>query len=78
MDSLIGGTIANATTQFFGEMHTHMLAKTPDFLAFAVVLAYCALSTIGVKGSAIFNSIFTMVKTCTQITMHYLTKLLSN
>lgn len=61
IDSLVGGVIANATTNFFGEMHTHLLAPTPDFLAFVVVLAYCALSTMGVKGSSIFNSVFTMV-----------------
>ena len=43
-------------------MNSDLLAKTPDFLAFAVCLAYCALSTVGVKGSAYFNSFFTMVE----------------
>lgn len=61
VDALCGGVIANATAETFGEMHSGFLAKTPDFLAFAVCLAYCALSTIGVKGSAYFNSFFTMV-----------------
>lgn len=61
VDALSGGMIANATANTFGEMHSEMLAKTPDFLAFAVVLAYCALSTMGVKGSAHFNSFFTLV-----------------
>lgn len=61
VDALSGGVIANLTATTFGEMHSDMLAKTPDFLAFAVCLAYCALSTIGVKSSAHFNSFFTMV-----------------
>ncbi len=61
VDALAGGVIANATAETFGEMHSGMLAKTPDFLAFVVCLAYCGLSTLGVKGSAYFNSFFTMV-----------------
>ncbi len=61
VDALTGGVIANATAGTFGEMHSGMLAKTPDFLAFAVCLAYCGLSTLGVKGSSYFNSFFTMV-----------------
>lgn len=61
VDALTGGVIANATAGTFGEMHSGMLAKTPDFLAFAVCLAYCGLSTCGVKGSSYFNSFFTMV-----------------
>ncbi len=55
VDALSGGVIANATASTVGEMHEHLLAKTPDFLAFAVCLAYCALLAIGVKGSAYFN-----------------------
>lgn len=61
VDALSGGVIGNATAKYVGEMHADMLAATPDFLAFAVCLAYCALSFIGVKGSANFNSFFTMV-----------------
>ena len=48
VDALSGGVIANATASTVGEMHEHLLAKTPDFLAFAVCLAYCALLAIGV------------------------------
>jgi len=61
VDALSGGVIANATASTVGEMHEHLLAKTPDFLAFAVCLAYCALLAIGVKGSAYFNSLFTCI-----------------
>jgi cationic amino acid transporter 4 len=61
VDALTGGVIANATAGTFGEMHSGMMAKTPDFLAFFVCLAYCGLSTLGVKGSSYFNSFFTMV-----------------
>lgn len=61
VDALAGGVIANATAGVFGEMHNDMMAKTPDFLAFGVCLAYCGLSTLGVKGSSYFNSFFTMV-----------------
>lgn len=61
VDALTGGVIANATAGAVGEMHQQMLAKTPDFLAFFVCLAYCSLLTVGVKGSAHINSFFTMV-----------------
>ena len=62
VDALAGGVIANSTGEVFGEMHSEFMAKTPDFLAFFVCLAYCGLSTMGVKGSSYFNSFFTMVR----------------
>ncbi len=45
-------------------MHETFLAPYPDPLAFAVTLVYCGLLTIGVKGSAYINSIFTLVNLC--------------
>ena len=61
VDALTGGVIANATASALGEIHVDMLAKTPDFLAFVVCLAYCSLLSVGVKGSAHFNSVFVMI-----------------
>ena len=61
VDALAGGVIANATASTVGEMHEHLLARTPDFLAFVVCLAYCSLLAIGVKGSAYFNSFFVCI-----------------
>lgn len=61
VDALAGGVIAKSTAETVGEMNAEYLAKTPDFLAFSVCLAYCALATMGVKGSSYFNSFFTLV-----------------
>ena len=64
MDALTGGVIANGTAAAVGQMHVHMLAKTPDFLAFGACLAYCSLLSVGVKVSAYINSFFTIVNIC--------------
>lgn len=42
-------------------MHEQLLGKYPDFLAFLVCLAYASLLGIGVKGSAIVNSLLTII-----------------
>ncbi|KAK7084148.1 hypothetical protein SK128_016745 [Halocaridina rubra] len=64
IDSLFNGAISNATLTHIGELHAGLLAKYPDFLAFAVTLIYCGFLTMGVKGSAYFNSVFTLINLC--------------
>ncbi|KAK8725318.1 hypothetical protein OTU49_010813 [Cherax quadricarinatus] len=64
LDSLFDGALSNATITSVGEMHSEFLAPYPDFLAFAVTLVYCAFLTMGVKGSAYFNSVFTLINLC--------------
>lgn len=44
-----------------GELHEQLLGKYPDILAFFVVIVYTLLLGIGVKGSAIVNSTFTII-----------------
>jgi cationic amino acid transporter 4 len=61
VDSLVGFAISNASVSTVGEMHEQLLGHYPDFLAFAVCLVYSCLLGIGVKGSAIFNSLFTII-----------------
>lgn len=61
VDSLVGFAISNATVSTVGEMHEQLLGRYPDFLAFAVCLVYSCLLGVGVKGSAIFNSLFTII-----------------
>lgn len=61
VDSLLGFAISNATVSTVGEMHEQLLGRYPDFLAFAVCLIYSCLLAFGVKGSAIFNSFFTII-----------------
>ncbi|KAK3873132.1 hypothetical protein Pcinc_021836 [Petrolisthes cinctipes] len=61
VDSLCNGAISNGTAELVGGLPSEFLADYPDFLAFAVTLVYCALLTMGVKGSSYFNSIFTVV-----------------
>ncbi|XP_047502913.1 cationic amino acid transporter 4-like isoform X1 [Penaeus chinensis] len=64
MDSLFDGALSNATVTYIGTLHAGLLAPYPDFLAFAVTLVYCGFLTLGVKGSAYFNSIFTLINLC--------------
>ncbi|XP_042874861.1 cationic amino acid transporter 4-like isoform X1 [Penaeus japonicus] len=64
MDSLFDGALSNATMTYIGTLHAGLLAQYPDFLAFAVTLIYCGFLTLGVKGSAYFNSIFTLINLC--------------
>lgn len=61
VDSLVGFAISNATVSTVGEMHEQLLGRYPDFLAFAVCLIYSCLLGIGVKGSALFNNLFTII-----------------
>ncbi|KAK4884621.1 hypothetical protein RN001_000892 [Aquatica leii] len=61
VDSLFGGVISNTTARLTGEMHQQLLGRYPDLLAFTVCLVYAVLLGIGVKGSAMINSLLTVV-----------------
>ncbi|XP_055621732.1 cationic amino acid transporter 4 [Toxorhynchites rutilus septentrionalis] len=61
VDSMLGNIVANTTMKITGEMHEQLLAKYPDFLAFAVCLSYAIALAAGVKATAMINSILTMV-----------------
>lgn len=61
IDSLFGGAISNSTLANIGGFHETFLAPYPDPVAFCVTIVYCGLLSIGVKGSAYFNSIFTLI-----------------
>lgn len=64
VDSLFGGFISNTTISVTGEMHEQLLGRYPDLLAFTVCLVYALLLGIGVKGSAIVNSLLTTINLC--------------
>lgn len=61
VDSMMGGFIANTTIAVTGEMHEHLLAQYPDFLAFFVCLAYAAALGTGVKTTVVINGVLTVV-----------------
>ncbi|KAF2898149.1 hypothetical protein ILUMI_08019 [Ignelater luminosus] len=61
VDSLFGGIISNTTVSVTGEMHEQLLGRYPDILAFVVCITYALLLGIGVKGSAMVNSLLTVV-----------------
>lgn len=61
VDSLFGNTISNTTITITGEMHEQLLGRYPDFLAFTVCIVYALLLGIGVKGSAMVNSLLTII-----------------
>ncbi|XP_053688757.1 cationic amino acid transporter 4 [Sabethes cyaneus] len=61
VDSMLGNIVANTTMEITGEMHEQLLAKYPDFLAFAVCLSYAIALATGVKATAMINSILTTV-----------------
>ncbi|XP_058829462.1 cationic amino acid transporter 4 [Topomyia yanbarensis] len=61
VDSMLGNIVANTTMEITGEMHEQLLAKYPDFLAFAVCLSYAIALAAGVKATAMINSVLTMV-----------------
>lgn len=61
VDSLFNGMISNTTISFTGELHEQLLGRYPDFLAFTVCIVYALLLGIGVKGSAIVNSLLTII-----------------
>ncbi|KAK8389474.1 hypothetical protein O3P69_008876 [Scylla paramamosain] len=64
VDSFFDKALSNFTMSTIGQMHAGYLASYPDFLAFFVTLVYCSFLTLGVKGSAYFNSIFTLINLC--------------
>lgn len=64
VDSFFDKALSNFTVSTIGTMHAGYLAPYPDFLAFFVTLIYCSFLTLGVKGSAYFNSIFTLINLC--------------
>lgn len=64
VDSLFEGVISNTTISFTGELHQAIFGRYPDILACLVCLTYASLLGIGVKGSAIVNSILTSVNLC--------------
>uniref|UniRef100_T1GG95 Cationic amino acid transporter C-terminal domain-containing protein n=1 Tax=Megaselia scalaris TaxID=36166 RepID=T1GG95_MEGSC len=61
IDSILGGVIANSTKSVTGEMHEQLFAQYPDFLAFIVCCVYAAALGIGVKATAVFNGVLTLV-----------------
>ncbi|EFA08956.2 Cationic amino acid transporter 4-like Protein [Tribolium castaneum] len=61
VDSLFGGVISNTTISITGELHEQLLSRYPDFLAFSVCIVYALLLGIGAKGSAIVNSLLTII-----------------
>ncbi|XP_075237597.1 cationic amino acid transporter 4 [Lycorma delicatula] len=61
VDSLLGNWIANFTMTHVGELHEELLGKYPDFVAFSVCIFYASLLGLGVKGSAMVNSVFTII-----------------
>ncbi|XP_022215369.2 cationic amino acid transporter 4 [Drosophila obscura] len=61
VDSMLGGWIGNTTLALTGGIHEPGLAQYPDILAFMVCIAYAAALAIGVKATAVFNSILTLV-----------------
>lgn len=61
VDSLTGGAISNATVSLLGEMHEQLLGRYPDILAFLVCICYTCVLGCGVKGSAVVNSVLTVV-----------------
>lgn len=67
VDSLFGGIISNTTISITGEMHEQLLGKYPDILAFVVCIVYALLLGIGVKGSAIVNSLLTLINLCVMV-----------
>ncbi|XP_060659403.1 cationic amino acid transporter 4 [Drosophila nasuta] len=61
VDSMLGGWIANTTLSLMGGIHEPGLAQYPDVLAFLVCIIYAAALGSGVKATAVFNSILTLV-----------------
>lgn len=61
VDSMLGGWIANTTVSVTGELHEQLFARHPDVMAFFVCLIYAAALGLGVKATAVFNGILTVV-----------------
>ncbi|XP_017886052.1 cationic amino acid transporter 4 [Ceratina calcarata] len=69
VDSLAGGAISNYTRQIthggtMGDLMYYGLGSVPDFLAAGLCLAYAMLLALGVKCSAMVNSLLTIVNLC--------------
>lgn len=67
VDSLFGGIISNTTISITGELHEQLLGRYPDILAFFVCITYAFMLGIGVKGSAIVNSVLTILNLCVML-----------
>ncbi|XP_017468589.1 PREDICTED: cationic amino acid transporter 4 [Rhagoletis zephyria] len=67
VDSMLGGWIGNTTLAITGEMHEQLFARYPDVLAFLVCLVYAAALGIGVKATAVFNGLLTLVNIAVMI-----------
>ncbi|KAL3274702.1 hypothetical protein HHI36_016079 [Cryptolaemus montrouzieri] len=67
VDSLFEGVISNTTMAVTGELHEQLLGRYPDFLACLVCLTYASLLGIGVKGSALVNSVLTTINLCVMV-----------
>ncbi|CAL4121108.1 unnamed protein product [Meganyctiphanes norvegica] len=63
-DSLFEGAVSRNMIKLLGHMPAGQLADYPDFLAFTVILVYCGILSLGVKGSTLLNSIFTIINLC--------------
>lgn len=61
IDSMLDGIIANTTMTITGEIHDQLFTAHPDILAFLVCLVYAAALGLGVKCTAVFNGILTIV-----------------
>ncbi|KAH8294031.1 hypothetical protein KR054_007511 [Drosophila jambulina] len=61
VDSMLGGWIGNTTLELTGGIHEPGLAQYPDILAFLVCIVYAAALAGGVKATAVFNSLLTLV-----------------
>eukprot|EP00099_Drosophila_melanogaster_P021893 NP_649219.1 uncharacterized protein Dmel_CG13248 [Drosophila melanogaster] len=61
VDSMLGGWIGNTTLELTGGIHEPGLAQYPDVLAFLVCIVYAAALAGGVKATAVFNSLLTLV-----------------
>ncbi|XP_017122369.1 cationic amino acid transporter 4 [Drosophila elegans] len=61
VDSMLGGWIGNTTLELTGGIHEPGLAQYPDILAFLVCIVYAAALAGGVKATAMFNSLLTLV-----------------
>ncbi|XP_054732996.1 cationic amino acid transporter 4 [Anastrepha obliqua] len=67
VDSMLGGWIGNTTLSITGELHEQLFARYPDVLAFLVCLVYAAALGIGVKATAVFNGLLTLVNIAVMI-----------
>ncbi|KAH8350833.1 hypothetical protein KR067_000841 [Drosophila pandora] len=67
VDSMLGGWIGNTTLELTGGIQEPGLAQYPDILAFVVCIVYAAALAGGVKATAVFNSLLTLVNIAVMI-----------